>query len=362
MSARAGWRSSGGVVGVRRPVPLRFTLLYMDDQNVMAVDPEPSPRSITREGSSDRCGPRRDSIEDADPSLTRKRQRLNNSTDCSRSGSADRPIFSPAQTEPEHTQQTSQSRNHQTGVDRRSSSATLDGSPSATLEGSPSPTSLIIRSPKANMRVDHPPLSRTSSKVTINVRGPRPEMINGVLHGSPVTDAERAGSSDEAESDAVVEPVKLDSTDTVVIDTSSAVSPSTTSSVRSPEVEIAEVEDMEHDYGPPGWGSVVSVLEPEGDDLFMQSFPFYHKDCAMRDIVNHIARNMEKGGSARLLCRLDRDLGAEFDMHRAHESRHGIRYCKLARALRVSFRAAVVRLVRDLLRSSRVLERHSQHH
>lgn len=85
--------------------------------------------------------------------------------------------------------------------------------------------------------------------------------------------------------------VQQDPSTATTEDTPGPLSPAT-SSVRSPEVEIAEVEEMDQDYAVTEWDPLV---ESEARAGLIERFPFYVKDCEMRDVVLQVSRTMEKG-------------------------------------------------------------------
>jgi ubiquitin carboxyl-terminal hydrolase 34 len=96
--------------------------------------------------------------------------------------------------------------------------------------------------------------------------------------------------------DGIDDDTKNGSNDVVAVaeDTASSPSPSS-ASMQSPEVEIAEVEDMDQDYTVGSWDSLVSVVEPDGNGLFMERFPFLDRDCEVREALYRICQSMEKG-------------------------------------------------------------------
>ncbi|KAI9791100.1 MAG: hypothetical protein M1816_004331 [Peltula sp. TS41687] len=259
----------------------------------MAIEPDSSPNFHQQRepSSSEPCSnPRRDSTEDADPTMTRKRQRLETPTertvniagiDINRPADGDSAIAA--------SRPPSSSPPVQGNLSRSVRTPTTPSPPSPQdqrrqQQQTPPPPvpSQSPRTPTDKMtRLDHPPLSRTSSKVTINVRGPRPETPSVASHQtSPISDRE-----------ASARDVQQDPSTATTDDTPGPLSPAT-SSVRSPEVEIAEVEEMDQDYAVNEWDP---LLESDGRVGLIERFPFYVKDAEMRDVVLQVSRTMEKG-------------------------------------------------------------------
>ena len=245
----------------------------MADEDVMALDPQSSSSSLPPQGSSDHSATRRDSVEDADPTLTRKRQRLEMplETDARRDDAVLAPSSPPSSPPTAQTHPT----------------------PDSVRDPSPPP-----QSPSQMTRLGRPGLARTPSKVTINVRGPRPPTAGEMAQPSPVSER---GREEPASSSATGGPAEPSASTTE--DTSGPFSPAS-SSARSPEVEIAEVEEMDQDYAVTEWDPLGGgVLETEAPAALMEKFPFYIKGCEMRELVAHLARTMEKGGSVAALGR-----------------------------------------------------------
>ncbi|KAI9826367.1 MAG: hypothetical protein M1832_000284 [Thelocarpon impressellum] len=233
----------------------------MDDRDVMAVDAaDPPPAASLDLSPSDHCGPRRDSMEDADPSLTRKRQRLGSSP---RSMSADALAALP-------------------------DDAGLPDQAPDTPRSLPPAEPELPHTPRYAPRSE-PSLSshkRTASKVTINVRTPRLD---------PTSGASAAPAPPEPASEASVEDAMSSAAGTVgtptPVDRSTVISPSS-SPGRSPEVEIAEVEDMDQDYETSAWTPLVNVVSAS----LVESIPFYTNGCDPKSVVAQIGAALEKGG------------------------------------------------------------------
>ncbi|KAI9830076.1 MAG: hypothetical protein M1826_005069 [Phylliscum demangeonii] len=296
----------------------------MADHDVMAVDAQVK-------ASSEPAIARRDSIEDADPTLTRKRQRLEMPVE-----NGQRPELQARQPWEESSKlvHVNGHRAREPACVARSSppAAISPWSPAATAQAarpasapaSPSPSLSVARlSADAMGRRERPRLSRTASKVTINVRGgaPPPEIgSDDAPTAASATDRDhsmRDPSAPEPEPqrdpDRELEP-EPEPEPKPVPAPSSAPAPAPTersatnsedpvgpfspsnSSVRSPEVEIAEVEEMDQDYAVTDWDPVVRVVEEEDHhSLLVEKFPYYGKNCDVKDAIHSISRNLEKG-------------------------------------------------------------------
>ncbi|KAI9853016.1 MAG: hypothetical protein M1838_002795 [Thelocarpon superellum] len=281
----------------------------MDPADVMAVDTDDFPRHVERDLSSDSGGPRRDSTEDADPSLTRKRQRLDSSAAAaSRSMSADRaPALDPR---PPHDAEPNPDPDpeydHDDDDGRPNSSTSLPPSTSLphlhTPEPSDSPSSVADEDPSAALS-SH---KRNSSKVTINVRTPRTDNVpEPPLTPSVELTAEKARSSSPTSTAAPA-------TDARPAGAPPARTPSTHTSVASspapsPEVEVAEVEDMDQDYADTAaWTPLVSMVAAGRHGLLIERFPFYTHGCDPKQVVTQVMNVLEKGSetNANILAEL----------------------------------------------------------
>lgn len=233
----------------------------------MASDSLDLPRTPTRAVSSEPCLARRDSMEDADSSVTRKRPRLDSGARAYRSMSADK-----------------------AGLVSSGGSEPNDPASLAPHSRSVEPATLRTPSPTPEQL---PSLHRTPSRVTINVRTPaRP---------GPTTDSTTA-----PEPASTGPPPKADDRLSVEMDKDVERGPDSgedgfrvisisSSPARSPEIEVAEVEDMDQDPTETRWTSVVNITGTHGTlQTLLDSFPFADR-CSARESVLTIAQIFEKG-------------------------------------------------------------------
>ncbi|KAI9884709.1 MAG: hypothetical protein M1823_003490 [Watsoniomyces obsoletus] len=267
----------------------------MADQDAMAVDGSISPALRPRGSSSEPINLRRDSMEDADPTLTRKRQRLDDHAAPSRSRSLD-PIM----------QHTINNNNNMAGTEGPPSSSTMASSPS-----SPPPERMQqkeAQEPASSSSTMRPEQAsehhRTPSKVTINVRA-RPS--DPVDEGSPASpsspeavivisscESSSQHSSPKANRTTPERSDMGETTTETIIDATETRSSSTTS-IRSPEIEVAPVEDMDQDDTTDDWDPLVTVVQPDVRDALIERFPAYAHECDLKQVVGHVAAIMEKG-------------------------------------------------------------------
>lgn len=237
----------------------------------MASDSLDLPRTPTptRAVSSEPSLARRDSMEDADSSVTRKRPRLDSGARAHRSMSADKVVGG-------------------SGDSEHDDPASLPPHP-----GSIDPTPL--RTPSSSPK-QLPSLHRTPSRVTINVRTPlRPSPTpNSTLAPEPAS----TGPPPRPEEALAVEMDK----DTEQEadgggDGSRAISISS-SAARSPEIEVAEVEDMDQDPHDTRWTSVVNITGMVGTlQTLLDTFPLSEKYSHPQEPVAFIGQIFEKGRS-----------------------------------------------------------------
>lgn len=217
------------------------------------------PSTLTRATSAGPSPPRRNPMEDADSSVTRKRPRLDSGERTHRSMSADR----------------------------------ITKAPSA-QEHSPTPFTPTRGGSSAGLVDGHTFISqndRTPSKVTINVRGPthhespsRPE-TNGTHEPAQSVKGEMdtAGQTDSSSS------VRIESRSSEVISVSS--SPS-----RSPEIEVAEVEDINAERGETRWRPLASLIDAKDTQgALLDAFPYASpRDRLLRQTVILVSQAIEK--------------------------------------------------------------------
>ena len=241
----------------------------------MAPDSLDPPRTPSRAVSSEPCLVRRDSMEDADSSVTRKRPRLDSGERAYRSMSADKAIGSTS------------------NYDHKSLTSIPPQSRSVEPE--------LFRTPSPTSR-HFPPLNRTPSRVTINVRTPvRPSSTtNSIIGPEPDSAGPPARPHDPGTAGAdndMERPAEDDGNGPKAISISS-------SPTRSPEIEVAEVEDMDQDPNESRWTSVVNITGADGTlETVFDTFPLSDRYSSLRDAVLYIAQVFEKGsGISSLIC------------------------------------------------------------
>jgi len=200
-------------------------------------------------------------MDDSDPSLTRKRPRLDSGDRSYRSMSADE----------------------------------LANTPSRNLLGhSPStPARYLNASNREDEATVLASASGTPSKVTINVKEPLPS--NSPLGPGPTmsiigVDTMRAELA-PSEASTVEIPVVVDASSPDIISVSS--SPS-----RSPEIEVAEIEDMSEAPGETRWRSLSEATELQR--TLLRAFPFASRNRHPRQAIEAIIVAFDNG---KLLCR-----------------------------------------------------------
>lgn len=192
-------------------------------------------------------------MEDADSSVTRKRPRLDSGERTRRSMSADPLTSAAAISEPSFTPRRGE---------------TL---PAAAREN-----------------VASVPIDRTPSKVTINVRdsvqsGPA---LVPVTNGTHVSESSERG---EPLNSAQMEPtvrIKPQSSDVVSV---------ASTPTRSPEIEVAEVEDINEEPGQTRWRPLTNVMDGKDlQDALIKKFPYAGGAGNVRDIIRVLANTLEK--------------------------------------------------------------------
>ena len=208
----------------------------------------PPPRTPSRATSAGPSPPHRSSMEDADSSVTRKRPRLDSGDRAHRSMSAEAPRASVELGQP------TPSKGGLGGTQRTTSQELID-----------------LSSP-----------NRTPSKVTINVRDP-------IRNGRADDVIRQTNSLDLPEASDELLNVAPDSDQPNAISISS-------SPGRSPEIEVAEVEDMDEDMGGTKWRPLVSLVGGEGShEALLDSFPFVLEGSTLTEALDFIAQAFEKG-------------------------------------------------------------------
>lgn len=217
------------------------------------------PLTPTRPKSAGTGRPYRESMEDADSSSTRKRPRLDSGDRAYRSMSADPLRATPSDSGPAKA-------------------------PATPPDGQPSSQSSEV----AN---GLPPMAFTPSKVTINVREPAgntsPTQSSTKLNGAP--SMRGGGGGDETLAGHSDSSNKVDSPSPHIISVAS-------SSSHSPEIEVAEVEDMNDDSGETRWKPLISTTSAKDardvQALLLDQFP--HNSRNVKQTLARIAAAFEK--------------------------------------------------------------------
>lgn len=279
------------------------------------------PISSTRAQSAGPSSPHRNLMEDADPSGTRKRPRLDSGDRAHRSMSAD-----PLGATPSSAGRASTSVTSTSGQNESQSSQMDDGLPA--------------------------PLPITPSKVTINVRGPTldtsptcqipPLKPNPTIRGGFVGDASSA-SHQGSSTDVSSPPAKTNSV--------------TSSPLRSPEIEVAEVEDMNDDPGETRWKPLSSDTTTTNaheakaiHTLLLSQFP-HCSGHTLKNTVTKITGALQKSEWSYYLGEALTDLNYRQSSRRPCSSRVG----GLDRVLSTNHRASCFTMVGTTAREQRLL-------
>lgn len=265
----------------------------MESRDAMVVDPTDATRHISRAVSSEPpCGPRRDPTEDADPTLTRKRQRLDSDARNTRSMSADGLISVMNKSDLAPVQ-----------ADNTNNSAGISTDPAPDLPPSDTPVEHDLTQAPATpsnpdaSRVDPSPHKRTPSKVTINLRTPRPDKAEENKTQGPVdtsTDDQRNDNLTVQLKEPTAQMDKDQQPGAMALDGAAATTPSSSPS-DSPTVEAAEVEYMDSEYEPSGWAALVSDIAPIHAQTLVERFPCYQAGMTLKSLVAQVASALEAG-------------------------------------------------------------------
>ncbi|KAL8918700.1 MAG: hypothetical protein Q9208_007198 [Pyrenodesmia sp. 3 TL-2023] len=205
------------------------------------------------------AGPRRSSMEDSDSSLTRKRPRLDSGSRSYRSMSADRVMPS----DPAHK-------------------------PETTTNTPPGDTLSAVGTPGSDKM---PAVEGTPSKVTINVR-------DSAILPSPLSSTAQVGqktSGIEGDRDEVANWSDPEPSKKLTPPSPHIISPPSSPS-RSPEIEVAEVEDMNQEPGHTKWRPLSSFQDPvkiKGD--LWAVFPCRNRTQSILQTVDEISRHFHQG-------------------------------------------------------------------
>lgn len=214
------------------------------------------PSTPTRAASAGPSPPRRNPMEDADSSVTRKRPRLDSGDRAHRSMSADRIISTPPAL----------------------------GSAQAPF----TPPRGEISPKTARLDATFSSRDRTPSKVTINLRDP-PQIVSPTVsisngtHLPAPSDRNGARTPSQTESSTKIE---THSTDVISL---------TSTPTRSPEIEIAEVEDINQEPGVTRWRPLTRVLDAKEAQMdLLDLFPCGDRHPSLRNTVTLLSNAFEK--------------------------------------------------------------------
>lgn len=205
------------------------------------------------------AGPRRSSMEDSDSSLTRKRPRLDSGSRPHRSMSADRIMDATPDYE-------SDTPHPMSPRDILSTKVTSQNSTTQAVDGTP-------------------------SRVTINVKDPR-------FRAPPLMPTKHGGEKfDELDSykDELANSSEPEPSNKLVSLSPHMISPPSSPS-RSPEIEVAEVEDMNQEPGNTRWRPLSDIADPVKirDDLWA-IFPCRAPSQNVLDAADELARHFHQG-------------------------------------------------------------------
>ncbi|KAI9723365.1 MAG: hypothetical protein M1812_001249 [Candelaria pacifica] len=231
----------------------------MDERDVMALDPvnpPDSPGDTPRETPSKPCGPQ--SMEDPDNSLKRKRPRLDSGDRNSGNMLTERTVAASSSSEPAPT-------SHESAL---------------TEQG--------LEQTHQQTEVHSPTHVRTPSKVTINVRAPQPDNLELGQDPKELLSAHSGRSDMAAAQDS--------SSSSLVTANQTATVSASSSQPRSPEIEVAEVEDIDSADDGSEWPYVVNVIGEEGQGAnLMERFPYLDRGQTLMDTMHWLAGLLEKG-------------------------------------------------------------------
>lgn len=141
---------------------------------------------------------------------------------------------------------------------------------------------------------------RPASRVTINMKSPNvPESSDATASHNETSHSSQANLSDGDPSEHL-----QDSTEIMAGQMSAAISISS-SPAHSPEIEVAEVEDMDQDPGTSNWRSLGDALREQSPPGVVQideplsitdSFPRFRLNGELREASDDISNMLEKGG------------------------------------------------------------------
>ena len=214
------------------------------------------PQTPNRAISEGSCPPR-NSMEDADSSVTRKRPRLDSGDHTYRSMSADKIELD--QVTPEPSQPLP---NTDGNVHEPMPPIPMDNTHQNSVGGTPSKVTINVRD---KLLESSPPKHNLAAKLAAMES-------DKMVHSSPAMSA-------------------IDITSTPPDDVEVLSSPT-----RSPEIEVAEIEDMDDDPRQTRWKPMVSVTNVEDlQNTLLENFPFADKYTDIRECVSCLSQTLEKG-------------------------------------------------------------------
>lgn len=165
-------------------------------------------------------------------------------------------------------------------------------------------------SPKTPDRNERPPLQRPSSRVTINMKSPSQAMASAQDSLPATVLPEREDETEPHVANAPTTPTE----DTTMAGAHSSTAISITSSpAQSPEIEVADLEDMDQDPNTSQWRplgealreqNITSVAQvPESFSLADQ-FPKLRGNPDLRESLEETVNMIEKGRQAPSFCTL----------------------------------------------------------
>ncbi|EER45856.1 ubiquitin C-terminal hydrolase [Histoplasma capsulatum H143] len=152
---------------------------------------------------------------------------------------------------------------------------------------------------------------RPSSRVTINMKSPtlHDDSASHTVEETPaVSDQLQSEQSEQQEQHEQREQFQMSPDLTSHAQTAISI---TSSPSRSPEIEVAEVEDMDQDPSTSNWRSLEDALREEPDLVHMhdevslaESFPRLRQDCDVREAIEEIANYFERDSAPDLLSKV----------------------------------------------------------
>ena len=219
------------------------------------LDPPRTPVPGPPEGLSP---PPRNSMEDADSSVTRKRPRLDSGDRAYRSMSAEPSSMAVTGTASSDCGQTSPTRAEELQGNTHTSQDASDATPLQQLDGTPSKVTINVR--------DQNPVGSPARSVTLEADNARYEATENSSAQNPVMSSDKYASS----------PPQLDAP--------------LPSAMGSPEIEVAEPEDIEGHTGPTVWIRPRKSFFDLDDfqESLLSSFPFMQRSLSVQACITRL--------------------------------------------------------------------------